>query len=78
MTYQDNWYRVLSIARSNAANNLTVSNELLEICDALNSGKELTEQERLDLSKKVMDISFRLAEQSKRMNFAVSKLAGAV
>ncbi|MCF8495529.1 MAG: hypothetical protein K9G62_02545 [Alphaproteobacteria bacterium] len=81
MTDQNDWYRVLSLARSNAAKDLTISNSILDISDALVAAQKdgnLTEQEVSEISNQLIQKALDLAENSKEINFAITKLVGAI
>lgn len=78
---QNDWYRVLSLARSNAAQDLKISNEILQISDdlleAVKDGK-LTEDQANAISHKLIKKALELANNSKEINFAITKLVGAI
>ncbi len=81
MTDQDDWYRLISRARTNASQDLRISNNILSITDALmlvKNNKSLTEDQITEISKQLIQISMDLADRSKDMNFAITKLMGAI
>lgn len=81
MADQNDWYRVLSIARQNAADDLVVSNKILEISDVIlrmNDEEAPTKDEVLEASNKLIEIAMELSGKSKDMNFAITKLMGVV
>lgn len=81
MTDQNDWYRVLSLARSNAAKDLTISNSILDISDALVAAQKdgnLTEEEVAKISNQLIQKALELADNSKEINFAITKLVGAL
>lgn len=80
-TDQNDWYRVLSLARSNAAQDLRISNEILEISDGLVAAVQagnLTEDQASQISQQLIEKALELAENSKEINFAITKLVGAI
>lgn len=79
--HQNDWYRVLSLARSNAAQDLRISNEILDASDGLLAAVkagELSEEQATEISKKLVKKALELAENSKEINFAITKLVGAI
>ena len=81
MTDKNDWYRVLSLARSNAAHDLRISNNILEISDILrgiHQNDNLTEEQVSEISRQLIQAAIDLADKSKDMNFAITKLMGAV
>ncbi len=79
MTDQNDWYRVLSLARSNAAKDLEISNSILDISDALVTAYQnhnLTEEQISEISNKLIQRALELADNSKEINFAITKLVG--
>lgn len=81
MTDQNDWYRVLTIARSNAATDLDASNKILEVSDAIlkiSQREAFTEEELLEVSNRLVKIAMELSDNSKDMNFAITKLMGVV
>jgi hypothetical protein len=81
MADQNDWYRVLTLARIIAANDLRVSNEILDISDSLKiatkNGK-LTEEEISEITNKLVQKSLELSDSSKNLNHAITKLMGVV
>ena len=76
---QNDWYRVLSLARSNAAQDLRISNEILEVSDSLIAAAkagDLSEEQITEISKDL--IKRELSDNSKEINFAITKLVGAL
>lgn len=81
MTDQNDWYRLLSLARSHAANDLATSNSILAISDLLISMHEeegLNKEEIIEISNQLINIALELTDKSKGMNFAVTKLTGVI
>ena len=81
MADQNDWYRVLSIARSNAANDLVISNKILEISDVILRMREKdtpSEDEILEVSNRLVEVAMEMADKSKDMNFAITKLMGVI
>lgn len=79
MTNQNDWYRVLTLARLVAANDLRVSNEILDISDHLKlvakDGK-LTEEEAVKIVNELIQKSLELSDSSRDLNYAITKLMG--
>ncbi len=78
---QNDWYRVLSLARSNAAQDLKISNEILEISDALIAAAkagDLPEEQVTEIAQKLVKKALELSDNSKEINFAITKLVGAI
>ncbi|MCB9989978.1 MAG: hypothetical protein H6867_01200 [Rhodospirillales bacterium] len=78
---QHDWYRVLSLARSNAAQDLKISNEILEISDALIAAAkagDLPEEQVTEITQKLVKKALELSDNSKEINFAITKLVGAI
>jgi hypothetical protein len=81
MSDPNDWYRVLTLARSNAAQDLSVSNDLLAIVDEMVNMSEkgaLTEEKVRELSESIVKCALRLTDQSKQMSVSVSKLVGVI
>jgi len=79
MTDQNEWYRVLTLSRSNAAQNLRFSNDLLSTVDELiraSEKGELTDEKVSEIAKELVQISMQLTDKSKEMSVAVSRLVG--
>ncbi|MAI61987.1 MAG: hypothetical protein CBB87_05770 [Micavibrio sp. TMED27] len=78
---QNDWYRVLSLARSNAAQDLRISNEILEVSDSLIAAAkagDLSEEQITEISKDLIKRALELSDNSKEINFAITKLVGAL
>ena len=78
---QNDWYRVLSLARSNASEDLKISNEILEISDNLTAAYRagnISEQQIEEFSEQLVEKAMELADNSKEINFAIVKLVGAL
>lgn len=78
---EQEWYRVLMIARINAANDLKISNEILEVVDQLveaTNKRELTDQKVSEFSKSLINSAIELSDLSKKMSVAISKLVGTI
>ncbi len=81
MTDQNDWYRVLALARIIAANDLHVSNEILDISDTLKIAAKngtLTEEKVAEIANTLIEKSLELSGSSKELNYAITKLVGAV
>ncbi len=81
MTDQNDWYRAIVLARLIAANDLRVSNEILDISDALKiaaKNGELTEAKAIEIADKLIEKSLELSKSSGDLNYTVTKLVGAV
>lgn len=81
MIDQNDWYRVLSLARVVAANDLRVSNEILDISDDLKLAAKdgnITEEELAGIVNKLVQKSLELSGSSRDLNYAITKLMGVV
>lgn len=82
MTETDNdWIRVLNLARINAAQDLSMSQELLNLVDDLValSDKETVSVEALaPIRDELIKIAVKLSDQPKQISIAISKLMGVI
>jgi hypothetical protein len=81
MNEENEWYRVLTLARNNAAQDLRLSNEILAKVDDLVRAaekQELSEEKVSEISKALVEIALQLTDQSKKMSVSISKLVGAI
>tara|TARA_R110002096_G_scaffold436009_1_gene665027 strand:+ start:2614 stop:2859 length:246 start_codon:yes stop_codon:yes gene_type:complete len=81
MADQNIWYRLISLARSHAADDLRLSNNLLAISDALQeleNSNELSNEQITIITDQLIQISIELTDKSKDMNFAITKLMGGI
>lgn len=81
MADQNDWYRVLMLARVIAANDLRVSNEILDVSDSIKQAAKngkLTEEEAAQIANKLVQKSLELSGSSKSLNYAITKLMGVV
>jgi hypothetical protein len=80
MTNHNEWLKVLNLARSNSAQDLNLSNEILLVVDELVRSaerQELTNERVTELSAQLVNVAIKLTNQSKSMSMAVGKLVGA-
>ena len=82
MTEQSIFLSVLNLARNNAAKDLNISNEILDIVDQLVEFAklhQLEENEKVtDICESLVDEALKLTEQAKNMTIAISKAVDAL
>ena len=69
------------LARVIAANDLRVSNEILDVSDSIKQAAKngkLTEEEAAQIANKLVQKSLELSGSSKSLNYAITKLMGVV
>lgn len=67
------------MARVIAANDLRVSNEILDISDSIKQAAKngtLTEEDIVQITNKLVQKSLELSDSSKNLNYAITKLMG--
>lgn len=82
MSETDNdWIRVLNLARINAAEDLNMSQELLNLVDelvALSHKESVSTQELAPIRDELIRIAVKLSDQPKQISIAISKLMGVI
>jgi hypothetical protein len=82
MTDSNNdWIKLLELARKNASDDLAASNNILNIVeDLMQVSSELgSDSDRLKIiSKDLIELAVKLTEQSKKMSYTVSKIVGVI
>ena len=80
MTDNNNdWIKLLELARKNASDDLAASNNILNIVeDLMQVSSELgSDSDKLKIiSKDLIELAVKLTEQSKKMSYTVSKIVG--